>query len=196
MTFFLSLALYLPRSLSLSLSLSLSPSSSQGPKSVLWQVKGEWKVHLRRLLFASRNALLYATLCVATLAPPSLLLLSLFPTPTGTKQAAEYKAVYSSLLNAIQCLPIGYLALSSNPRAPSLHDSFREGVYREEDERDIKESSLSVAMTPLHSDEELENMTIDRPSVKRVTWGDDVVMEEKEEKNEMDEEKANTRVEL
>ena len=49
----------------------------------------------------------------------------------------------------------------------------REGEREKEAQR-----ALSIAMTPLHSDEELESMTIDRPSVKRVTWEDDVMQEE------------------
>jgi hypothetical protein len=195
------ISLTLSPSPSLALSFSFSSFNSQGPKSIIWQVTGEWKVHLRRLLFAARNGLLFAVLCIAVLSPPTLLVLSLLPTPTSSKQAAEYKAVYSALLNGLQCLPIGYFALSSNARAPSLHDSFRECVYREEDERDAKESqsSLSFAITPLHSDEELENMTNDRPSVKRVTWGDDVIMEEMKEKKEIEEDeedKMSARVEM
>ena len=35
---------------------------------------------------------------------------------------------------------MGYVALSTSVRAPSLHDSFREDVYREEDAKAIRSS--------------------------------------------------------
>lgn len=91
------------------------------------------------------------------------------------------------VLMAFQALPAGYVALSTAVRAPGLHDSFREDVYREEDAKAIRSSENaflggsafgSMNASPQIDESEGSDLEIERDiDSKNLKW-DDVALDD------------------